>query len=163
VNPWFLPAKWATIEKSMRRFDQFFRSVQESFAENRSTNWGRLALGIVVVLAILVVMSAWTRRRRRRRALAERIHAVLSRAGLSKDDFDDLTRLAAVGEVPVLDVMARLAPFEHATAKWMADEAPAIRPAPNSRFERVPRLRRALGFSPAPGCAARIRVGPRMS
>jgi hypothetical protein len=102
----------------------------------------------VVVLAIAVVMSIWMRRSRLRRAFAERIQAVLSRAGLSDDDFGDLTRIAEVGQVPVLDVMTRLAPFEHATAKWMGDEAPAIRPAPNSRFERVRRLRRALGFSP---------------
>jgi len=132
----------------MRPIDQFLHSVQDSFAENRSTNWGRVALTIVVVAAIAVVTSIWIRRRRQRRALAQRIHAVLSRAGLSNDDFGDLTRIAAVGQVPVLDVMTRLAPFEHATARWMADEAPAIRPAPNSRFERVRRLRRALGFSP---------------
>jgi hypothetical protein len=143
-----LTPKWATIEQSMRPFDQFFRSVQESFAENRATHWGRLGLGIVVVVAISVVGSLWIRRRRLRRALAERIHAALSHAGLSNDDFGDLTRIAMIGEVAVLDVMTRLAPFEHATAKWIADESPTIRPAPNSRFERVRRLRRALGFSP---------------
>jgi len=132
----------------MRPFDQFLRSVQESFAENRSTNWGSLVLGVALVLAISMVTSMWVRRRRLRRALAERIQAVLSRAGLSTDDFRDLTQLARAGELPVLEVMTRLAPFEHATAKWLADEAPAVRPAPNSRFERVRRLRRALGFSP---------------
>ncbi len=132
----------------MRPIDQFLHSVQESFAENRSTNWGRAGLFVVLVVAISVLTSAWLRRRRRGRALAERIHAVLSRAGLSNDDFGDLTRIAAAGEVPVLDVMTGLGPFEHATARWMADEAPAIRPAPNSRLERVRRLRRALGFSP---------------
>jgi hypothetical protein len=122
--------------------------VQESFAENRSTNWGRVGFFIGVLVAVLVVTSAWLRRRRQRRAHAERIQGVLSRAGLSHDDFGDLTRIAAAGAVPVLEVMTGLGPFEHATAKWMADEAPAIRPAPNSRFERVRRLRRALGFSP---------------
>jgi hypothetical protein len=132
----------------MTPIDQFLRSVQESFAENRSTHWGRLGLGIVVVVAIFVGLSAWLRRRRLRRAVADRIHAVLSRTGLSNDDFGDLTRIAAVGEVPVLEVMTRLAPFEHATARWIAAEAPAIRPAPNSRFERVRSLRRALGFFP---------------
>ena len=132
----------------MRPIDQFLHSVQDSFAENRSTNWARFGLCIAVVVAVSVAASAWVRRRRLRRAIAERIQAVLSHAGLSNDDFGDLTRIAAVGQVPVLDVMTRLAPFEHATARWMADEAPAIRPAPNSRFERVRRLRRALGFSP---------------
>jgi len=132
----------------MRPIDQFLRSVQESFAENRATNWGRVGLAIAVLVAIVVVTSALIRRRRRRRARADQIQAVLARAGLSNDDFGDLTRIAAVGEVPVLDVMTRLAPFEHASARWMADEAPTIRPEPSSRFERVRRLRRALGFSP---------------
>lgn len=132
----------------MKPFDQFLRSVQESFAENRSTHWARLGLSILVLVGISMAISAWLRRRRRRLAHAEHIHAVISRAGLSDDDFADLTRIAAAGEVPVLEVMTRLAAFEHATARWMVDEAPAIRPAPNSRFERVRRLRRALGFSP---------------
>jgi preprotein translocase subunit YajC len=132
----------------MRPIDQFLSSVQESFAENRSTNWARLGLSILVLVAMSVAMSAWLRRRRRRRAHAAQIQAVLSRAGLSDGDFADLTRIAAAGEVPVLEVMTRLAPFEHATARWIADEAPAVRPSPNSRFERVRRLRRALGFSP---------------
>jgi PilZ domain-containing protein len=132
----------------MKPIDQFLRSVQESFAENRSTNWARLGLSVLVLVGISMAMSAWLRRRRRRREHAGHIQAVLARAGLSNDDFADLTRIAAAGEVPVLDVMTRLAPFEHATAKWMADEAAVIRPAPNSRFERVRRLRRALGFSP---------------
>lgn len=132
----------------MRPIDQFLRSVQDSFAENRSTNWPRLGLYIVVLVGISVAMSAWMRRRRRRRSHAAQIQAVLSRAGLSNDDFTDLTRIAVAGEVPVLEVMTRLAAFEHATARWMADEAAAIRPSPNSRFERVRRLRRALGFSP---------------
>ena len=147
-TPWFLAGKWATIEEPMPPIDQFLHSVQDSFAENRATNWGRVGLFIVAAAAISVVTSMWIRRRRVRRALADQIHAVLSRAGLSNDDFGDLTRIATVGAVPVLEVMTRLAPFEHATAKWIADEAPAIRPAPNSRFERVRRLRRALGFSP---------------
>jgi len=132
----------------VRPIDQFLHSVQDSFAENRATNWARVGLYVLALVVISVAMSAWIRRRRHRRALAEQIQAVLSRAGLSNDDFADLTRIAAAGEVPVLEVMTRLAPFEHATATWLADEAPAIRPAPNSRFERVRRLRRALGFSP---------------
>jgi hypothetical protein len=132
----------------VKPIDQFLHSVQESFAENRSTNWAALGLSILILVGMSIAVSAWLRRRRRRLAHAGQIQAVLSRAGLSNDDFADLTRIAAAGEVAVLEVMTRLAPFEHATAKWMADEALVIRPAPNSRFERVRRLRRALGFSP---------------
>ena len=132
----------------MRPIDQFLHSVQDSFAENRSTNWARVGLSILVLVGISVAMAAWIRRRKRRLAYAAQIQAVLSRAGLSNDDFADLTRIAVAGEVPVLEVMTRLAPFEHATARWLADEASVFRPTPNSRFERVRRLRRALGFSP---------------
>ena len=132
----------------MTPVDQFLHSVQESFAENRATNWTKLGLLVFTVVALSVGLSVWMRRRRARRALEKRIHAVLSGAGLSSLDLGDLTRIAATGNLPLIDVMTVLASFEHATAALLAGETPTLPPVRGSWFERVRHLRHALGFSP---------------
>jgi hypothetical protein len=132
----------------MTPVDQFLHSVQESFAANRSTDWTKMGLFTGAAIALSLGTSVWIRRRRSHRELAQRIHSVLAGAGLSSTDLDDLTRIAAAGQLPVLEIMTVLAPFEHATAMMLADEAPTLRPIGGSWFERVRRLRKALGFSP---------------
>jgi len=130
------------------QFDQFLHSVQDSFEANRSTNWTKVGLLIVPTAAVVFGLSVWMRRRRAHRELATRIQSILSTASLSGTDFDDLTRIAAAGQVSVIEVMTVLASFEHATAKLLAEEAPTLHPAERSWFERVRRLRKLLGFSP---------------
>jgi hypothetical protein len=134
--------------RAVTPFNEFLHSVQDSFAANRSTNWARVGLVVVFAAAIVFGLSIWMRRRRIQRALAARIQSISSAAKLSDSDLDDLTRIAAAGQVPVIEVMTVLASFEHATAKLLATETPSLRPADRSWFERVRRLRKLLGFSP---------------
>jgi PilZ domain len=136
----------------MTPVDQFLHSVQESFAANRSTSGTKLVLVVVAAVALSFALSVWNRRRRARREVARELQSVLSGAGLSNQDLEDLTRIAAVGLQPLREVMTVRAAFEHATARLLAGEGPVtaamIRPAAGSWFERVRRLRQALGFSP---------------
>jgi hypothetical protein len=130
--------------------EQFLRSVRESFAANRTFDWTHLALLIVVVLGLSVALSVWLRRRRSRREAQRRIHRVSSDAGLSRADLDHLTRVSAVADVPLVEMLTRLAAFEHATAVALSDEAATPHPSEGSLFHRVRRVRKALGFSPLP-------------
>lgn len=134
----------------MTPFNEFLRSVQDSFAANRSTSPIKLGLATVAAVAVWIAVSAWRRRLGLRRELAERIRSVVSAAKLSRADLDDLSRIAAAGAMPLIEVMTVLAQFEHATARLLAQEGDAstIRPVPGSWFERVRHLRRLLGFSP---------------
>jgi hypothetical protein len=134
----------------MTPFNEFVRSVQDSFAANRSTSLTKLGLVTVAAVAVWIALSAWRSRRALRRELAERIRSVVSAAKLSPADLEDLSRIAAAGAMPLIEVMTVLAQFEHATARLLAQEGDAstIRPAPASWFERVRHLRRLLGFSP---------------
>ena len=50
----------------------------------------------------------------------------------------------------MIEVMTVLAAFEHATAALLAHEPSTLRPVSGSRFDRVRRLRKALGFAPLP-------------
>jgi hypothetical protein len=134
----------------MTPVDQFVHSVQQSFAANRATDWSRVGLAVVPAVAVSVGLAIWLRRHRQRQELSTRIQSLLSTAGLSQLDFADLTRIAAVGGVPVLEIMTGLAAFEQATAKLLAGEAPTLQPVGSSLFERVRHLRKALGFSPLP-------------
>ncbi|HET6146072.1 MAG TPA: PilZ domain-containing protein [Polyangia bacterium] len=132
----------------MTPFNEFVRSVQDSFAANRAHSATKLGLVVVATVAVWVGLSVWRRRLLARRELDARINSVIASARLSAADLEDLRRIAAVGEVPLLEAMTVLAQFEHATAKLLAQEAPTIRPALGSWFERVRHLRRSLGFSP---------------
>src|ERR1051325_6151276 len=132
----------------MRPIDQFLRSVQESFAENRATNWTHVVLLILAAVGVYWGASVWLRRRNARRDHLRRIQSVRAQAGLSADDLQDLANIATTGGTPLLDVMTVLAAFEHATAKMLEREAPALRPEPGSWYARVRRFRVALGFSP---------------
>ena len=132
----------------MTPLDQFLHSVQDSFEANRSTNWAKVGLVVVPTAALVFGLAVWRKRHRAHRELATRIQSILSAAALSDSDFDDLTRIAAAGQLPVIEVMTVLASFEHATANLLAGEAPTLHPADRSWFERVRRLRKLLGFSP---------------
>ena len=138
------------VLKAMTPVDQFLSSVRESFASNRAADWTRIGLFAVSGLALSIALSVWLGRRRSRRGLAGRIHDVATGAGLTTADLGHLKRMAAAVGLPVLDVMTRLAAFERATAVALVSEAPPLRPAAGSVFERVRRWRKALGFSPLP-------------
>jgi hypothetical protein len=131
----------------MTPFNEFVQSVQGSFAANRATSLTRLALLLVAAAVAWWAISVWRRRSGARREMAARIRAVVA-GRLSAADLEDLARIAAAGELPMIDVMTVLAQFEHATGRLLAQEPPTIRPALGSWFERVRHLRRALGFSP---------------
>jgi hypothetical protein len=132
----------------MRPLDQFLHSVQESFAENRATNWTRLGLVLLAAGLLWWAAAVLLRRRRARQELARRIRTVLAGARLADSDLDDLNRIATAGELPLLEIMTVLAAFEHATARLLEREAPTLRPEPESWYARVRRFRIALGFSP---------------
>lgn len=138
------------VLKAMTPVDQFLSSVRESFASNRAADWTRIGLFAVSGLALSIALSVWLGRRRSRRGLAGRIHDVATGAGLTTADLDHLKRMAAAVGLPVLEVMTRLAAFERATAVALVSEAPPLRPAAGSVFERVRLWRKALGFSPLP-------------
>jgi hypothetical protein len=132
----------------MTPVDQFFKSLRDVGARNRDANWTLIGLGLGAAIVVTILLARWIRRWRSRRSLGGRIAAVVTASGMTRLDLDYLRRIAAAAGLPVLEVMTSLAPFEHATAAALASEAPSLRPVAGSAFERVRRLRKALGFSP---------------
>jgi hypothetical protein len=132
----------------MTSVDEFFRSLREVFARNRQADWPRIGLMLGVAVVVTIALSAGLRHWRARRQDAAAIDAAATAARLTGTDLEYLKGIAAAAGLRVLEVMTSLAPFEHATAVALASEAPPLRPAEGSAFDRVRRLRKALGFSP---------------
>jgi hypothetical protein len=133
----------------MTAFDQFFNSAREAFA-NPHVDWTQIGLVVALAAAVTTLLSRVLGRRRSQLRLAAQIEAVAAASGLQQVDIDYLKEIADAAGLPVLEVMTSLAPFEHATAAALATEKAPLQPAADSAFDRVGRLRKALGFSPLP-------------
>ena len=134
----------------MTPVDQFMRSVRESFASNRAIDWTLMGPLVVLGIGLSIALSVWVGRFRARRQVASRVDAVSTSAGLSPADRTYLTSMAATAQLSVIAIMTDVTRFERATAEVLATVVPTLRPAEGSAFERVRRLRKALGFSPLP-------------
>lgn len=134
----------------MRPVDQFFASVRDVFARNRSTDWTEI--GAIALFGSLVVVGIafWAGRWRTRRETSRRVAEVASRGGLGAADLAYLRRIADAANLNVLEVMTRLPTFERATAAALVVKVPPVHPVEGSGYERVRYLRKALGFSPLP-------------
>jgi hypothetical protein len=134
----------------MRPVDQFFASVREVFARNRTTDFTQVGAVLLVVILVTVAIGFWIARRRTRLETARQLAAVATRAGLSAADLAYLRRIAQAANLALLEVMTRLPSFERATAEALLVKVPPLRPIEGSGYERVRYLRKALGFSPLP-------------
>jgi hypothetical protein len=134
----------------MRPVDQFFASVREVFARNRSTDFTQVGAVLLAVILVTVAVGFWVAKRRARLETSRQLAGVANRAGLSAADLAYLRRIAQAANLTLLEVMTRLPSFERATAEALLVKVPPLRPIEGSGYERVRYLRKALGFSPLP-------------
>lgn len=131
----------------MSAFDEFFAAAREAFGRNRDVDWPTVGLVLGAAILVAVVLAAGVRRWRTRRRVASEVAALAAAGDLDGDDLDLLRQSARAAGLPLLEVMTSLAPFEHATAEALSAETAVPRPTAGSEFERVRRLRKALGFA----------------
>jgi hypothetical protein len=134
----------------MRPVDQFFTSVREVFARNRSTDFTEVGAVLLAVILVTVSVWFWAAKRRARLETSRQLATLATRAGLSAADLAYLRRIAEAADLTLLEVMTRLPSFERATAEALLVKVPPVRPVEGSGYERVRHLRKVLGFSPLP-------------